>query len=80
MCHGDKGKGDGPNAKVLQPKPRDLADTGFQASNTNEMLAKIVIKGGEGVGKSSTMPATPELEQKPEVVKELVEIIRSFAR
>jgi mono/diheme cytochrome c family protein len=29
-CHGEKGKGDGPAGKTLDPKPRDLTSSEFQ--------------------------------------------------
>ncbi len=80
MCHGEAGHGDGPTARVLQPKPRDFADKAFQASSTDEDLAKVIVFGGESIGKSATMPTSPELASKPEVVRELVKQVRTFGR
>lgn len=80
MCHGEAGHGDGPTARVLQPKPRDFADKAFQASSTDEDLAKVIVFGGESIGKSATMPKSPELASKPEVVRELVKQVRTFGR
>jgi hypothetical protein len=36
------------------------------------------VEGGKGVGLSENMAPNPELADKPEVVAELVKIVRSF--
>ena len=36
--------------------------------------------GGAAVGKSPAMPAQPQLKEKPEVVAEMVKLIRTFGR
>ncbi len=79
ICHGENGKGDGPTAAALNPKPRNYTDAAWQKSVTDADLAKIIVEGGQAVGKSPLMPANPDLKAKPEVVNELVKIIRSFA-
>lgn len=79
-CHGDSGKGDGPAASALNPKPRDYTDPNWQAQVTDEELAKIIVEGGAATGKSPLMPANPDLKSKPEVVKALVAHIRSFKK
>lgn len=78
ICHGENGKGDGPTAQALNPKPRDYTDAEWQKSVTDEQLAKTIVGGGQAVGKSPLMPANPDLADKPEVVAELVKIIRGF--
>jgi cytochrome c553 len=77
-CHGASGKGDGAAAAALNPKPRDYTDAAWHASVTDEELAKVIVEGGAAVGKSATMPPSPDLKDKPEVVAEIVKIIRSF--
>src|SRR5260221_4479703 len=77
-CHGETGRGDGPAAKALEPKPRNYTDAAWQASVTDEQLKTIILKGGAGVGKSAMMPAQPQLESQPEVLDALVKIIRGF--
>lgn len=77
-CHGTSGKGDGPGAAALNPKPRDYTDAKWQASVTDEQLKKIIVKGGIGVGKSPTMPPSPDLENKPQVLDEIIALIRAF--
>jgi cytochrome c551/c552 len=79
MCHGISGKGDGPMAQNLTPKPRDYTDAAWQASVTDEQIKTIIMEGGQAVGKSATMPAQKtQLQGKPEVLDGLVRIIRGF--
>jgi cytochrome c553 len=80
VCHGDKGAGDGPGAVALNPKPRAYSDAAWQASVTDEHIRKIIVEGGAAVGKSPGMPPNPDLNDKPEVVAELVKIVRSFKK
>lgn len=77
-CHGTNGKGDGPGAAALNPKPRDYTDATWQKSVTDDQLRKTIVMGGAAVGKSPIMPASPDLESKPEVVNGLVKIVRDF--
>lgn len=79
-CHGADGKGDGPAAATLNPKPRNYTDKEWQASITDEQLAKVILEGGAAVGKSPLMPPNPQLKDKPEVIAELVKIVRSFGQ
>lgn len=76
-CHGTTGKGDGPAAAALNPKPRAYSDKAWQASITDEQLKKVIKEGGAAVGKSASMPPLPP-DTKPEVVDGLVKIIRSY--
>jgi mono/diheme cytochrome c family protein len=55
-CHGDEGKGDGFNAFNLDPKPRSLADSTFQATHTDADLLAAIRSGGSAVGLSTAMP------------------------
>lgn len=77
-CHGPSGMGDGPAAASLNPKPRNYSDAAWQASVTDADIAKIIVEGGQAVGKSGMMPAQSQLRDKPEVVAGLVKIIRGF--
>lgn len=56
-CHGAEGKGDGIAAAALDPKPRDLSDSSYVSSLSNEHLFKVINEGGTSVGKSAAMPA-----------------------
>jgi mono/diheme cytochrome c family protein len=77
-CHGADGKGDGPAAAGMNPRPRDLGDAAWQASVTDEYLEKIIREGGTAVGKSPLMPANPDLTAP--VVAAMREHVRSLKR
>lgn len=77
-CHGTDGTGNGPAAESLPIKPRNYTDTAWQDATTDAAIAKIIVEGGQSVGKSPMMPAQGQLKDKPEVVAELVKIIRGF--
>jgi uncharacterized membrane protein len=79
-CHGPEGRGNGPSSAALNPKPRNYHDPEWQKAVTDETIAKTILEGGMAVGKSDIMPANPDLEQKPEVVTELVKLLRSFGK
>jgi cytochrome c553 len=79
-CHGENGHGDGPASSTLQPKPRDYTDKAWQASVTDEQITKTILMGGAAVGKSPAMPAQPQLKEQPEVVANLVKMIRDFGK
>ena len=76
-CHGDSGKGNGPGASALNPKPRNYTDVKWQESVKDEDIKKTILYGGAAVGKSPNMPANPDLEGKPEL-DGLVAVVRSF--
>jgi mono/diheme cytochrome c family protein len=78
VCHGETGKGDGPGAAALNPKPRDYTDPAWQTSVTDESIQKAIVEGGAAVGKSPNMPGNPDLEGKTAVLAELVKRVRSF--
>lgn len=78
VCHGPTGRGDGPGAAALNPKPRMFGDSVWQDSVTDAQISEIIVKGGPAVGKSPGMPSNPDLETKPGVVRELVQVIRGL--
>ena len=78
VCHGAEGKGNGPAAGALNPKPRNYTDASWQGTVTDEQLRKTIRLGGAAVGKSPLMPASPDLDDKPDVVEGLVKIVRKF--
>ena len=79
-CHGADGTGKGPAAEALNPKPRNYTDPQWQASVTDDQIKDIILKGGQGVGKSPMMPGQPQLKDQPEVLDGLVRIIRGFGK
>ena len=79
-CHGKLGRGDGPSAAALNPKPRNYSDASWQQTATDAGIQKAILEGGAAVGKSPVMPGNPDLVAQPEVVAELVKIIRGFGQ
>lgn len=55
QCHGFTGKGDGPAAATLEPKPAIHANINFSEVPV-EYLYNIINYGGASVGKSANMP------------------------
>ncbi len=79
-CHGMDGRGTGPAAVALNPKPRNYGDKAWQGTVTDDQIKSTIVGGGPAVGKSALMPPNPDLAGKPEVVAGLVSIVRSFGR
>ena len=79
VCHGLEGKGDGPGATGLNPKPRNLSDPEWQKSVDDAYIEKIIQYGGLAVGKSAMMPSNPDLNSKPEVIKGIRVVVRELA-
>jgi mono/diheme cytochrome c family protein len=61
-CHGASGKGDGPAAAALNPKPSDHTSATVMGARTDAKLAEIIKMGGSVVGKP-TMPPAPQLSE-----------------
>jgi mono/diheme cytochrome c family protein len=78
MCHGKTGKGDGPTAAVLNPKPRNHTDGNYMNALKDDYLFKIVKEGGQSVGKSQLMPAWAAQIKDPEIWN-VVAYIRTLA-
>jgi mono/diheme cytochrome c family protein len=55
VCHGKTGKGDGPTAGGLNPKPADHTDAAYMGALSDEHLYTVIQKGGAAVGKSPLM-------------------------
>jgi mono/diheme cytochrome c family protein len=79
-CHGPNGDGNGPASAALNPKPRNYHDKEWQKKVTDEDIRKTITYGGAAVGKSPVMPASPDLDSKPEVVEGLLQIVRGFGK
>ena len=48
ICHGANGRGDGPAAAALNPKPRDFTNPAFWQNNADEKI-KHTVTTGKGV-------------------------------
>jgi mono/diheme cytochrome c family protein len=80
ICHGPSGKGDGPGAAALDPKPRNYTDKEWQKTVTDDELRQVIVKGGAALQKSPVMPPNPDLQQKPQVLDALIAMIRGFVQ
>src|SRR5262245_54745831 len=78
MCHGEMGKGDGPTAAVLNPKPRDHTNGEYMNELKDDYLFKIIKEGGASVGKSQLMPAW-STQVKDKGIWDLVAYVRTLA-
>lgn len=78
-CHGANGKGDGPAAAALNPKPKDFTDCKSMAKESDETLFKIIKGGSQSVGRSPMMPAWGGALTDQQI-KELATYIRSFCK
>jgi mono/diheme cytochrome c family protein len=56
-CHGPEGKGNGPAAGSLNPKPADLSDRDYVKNLSDKYLYDVIKDGGAKVKKSPFMPA-----------------------
>ncbi|MDJ0785417.1 MAG: hypothetical protein QNK05_01345 [Myxococcota bacterium] len=77
-CHGTNGAGNGSRSAELVPRPRNFQDPNWQREVDDAFLAKIIVEGGEAVGRAASMPPNPELANEPLVVDALVKQIRGF--
>lgn len=81
VCHGADGRGNGPGAEMLNPKPRDYSDAKWQASVSDDDIKNVILKGGQAVGKSPSMASyAAQLKDDPETLAGLVTIIRGFGK
>lgn len=80
-CHGARGDGQGPGAKLLTPKPRDFTSGVFKLRSTpsgtvptDDDLFRTITQGIPG----STMPSFAEVPERERWG--LVAVVKSFAR
>lgn len=78
-CHGTSGKGDGPAAGGLNPKPQDHTNGKYMNTLGDPYLFDIIKNGGAGVKKSPLMPAWGNT-LKDDDVRNLVAYIRTLAK
>ncbi len=78
-CHGDQGKGDGPGAAMLNPKPRDFADCANMQKRSDDELFKVISEGGESIGMSADMQPWGGTMSDDEI-RQLIKFVRSFCK
>jgi len=78
-CHGLYGKGDGPAAVSLRPRPRDLTDQEYVKGLSDEDLFKVITYGGSSVGKSPFMPGWGNTLSKDDII-DIITYLRSLSK
>jgi mono/diheme cytochrome c family protein len=56
-CHGESGRGDGPNARDLPVPPARHADSAAMSKRPDDSLYDVIAAGGIAWGRSARMPA-----------------------
>jgi mono/diheme cytochrome c family protein len=79
VCHGVGGKGDGPSAQGLEPKPADFTNCKAMAKDSDDVLFKIIKGGGQSAGRSTVMPAWRDSLSDRQIA-ELVKFIRGLCK
>jgi mono/diheme cytochrome c family protein len=75
-CHGETGKGDGPGAGVLKPKPRDHTDYAYMSKLSDKEIGDIIRMGGAVKGMPQ-MPSHPQINGQD--LDSLVAFVRSLS-
>jgi len=76
-CHGERGKGDGPDGATLVTKPRDFTDCARMHALNDQELVTVIKEGGPALHLSKDMPPWGTALQDPQIA-DLVAYIRSF--
>lgn len=61
-CHGASGKGDGPGAANLNPRPRDFSDKDYMA-RLNDTDIRNTVKYGGAIKGMPQMPSHPQFSE-----------------
>lgn len=77
-CHGPSGKGDGPAAAALNPKPRNFGDGTYMNARTDAQLINV-IKNGTAAEKLSPVMVGYASMMNDQEIKDIVAFIRSLA-
>lgn len=77
-CHGGQGRGDGPAAASLDPRPRDFADSTWARGRTDAEIAGVIRDGGAAHGLSAVMP--PHADLGPAEIDSLVACVRTLQK
>lgn len=79
ICHGVGGKGDGPSAAGLDPRPADFTDCAVMQKQSDATLFTIIKRGGQGAGRSTVMPAWGDSLPDGQI-RDLVAVVRGFCK
>ncbi|HVR30027.1 MAG TPA: cytochrome c [Thermoanaerobaculia bacterium] len=76
-CHGPLGKGDGPSAATLDPKPRDHSSRAYMDQLSDQQIADTIVQGGALRGYPN-MPSNPHIRGND--LAALVAHVRTLSR
>lgn len=79
LCHGPAGKGDGPMAAGLDPKPQDLTDRSVMAKRSDWELYLVIRDGGKALGLSPQMFSYKSL-LKDQQIRDAAAYVRSLGK
>ncbi len=79
VCHGESGRGDGPNARDLPVAPARHADAAAMSTRPDDSLYDVIAAGGLAWGRSARMPAFGATLSDVEI-RALVAHIRSLCQ
>lgn len=77
-CHGAQGKGNGPAAATMHPKPRDHTDGTYMNTLSEAHLRQVISEGGAAVGQSPLMPSW-QATLTPEQIADVIAYLRTLA-
>ncbi len=73
MCHGQQGRGNGPMAASMNPRPMDFTDSTKRLATTDSAVADVIRRGRR------TMPAFGQMLSRTQV-DSVVAFIRTLHR
>lgn len=77
-CHGSRGGGDGPLARMLVPRPARHSDAAFMNALSDEYLFRLLKEGGPALGKSPLMGVWGRILAEQQI-RDLVAFLRTLA-
>ena len=78
-CHGSRGAGDGPMARMLAAAPARHDDAAFMSRRSDEYVFQLLKDGGSKFGKSPLMGAWGKILSEDRI-RDLVAYIRFLSR
>jgi mono/diheme cytochrome c family protein len=73
LCHGSDGRGDGPGAAALNPKPRNHHDSAYMKTRTDQQLLEVLHNGKGQMPKWQGILSEEEMRQVLAYVRKLGE-------
>ncbi len=78
VCHGPRGKGDGPGARVSRQPMQDFSNADAMRGVGDRFLFEIIKKGSSQFGRSNAMPSWG-MKLTDDEIRAVVAYIRSLA-